>query len=73
MKLNNGKDHTGGITYLQGNKVYEDRDGYVEVKNLEQGTYYYYVEFDWNEETQEEDRNFNITCYGSSDIVFESD
>ena len=73
MKLNNGKDHTDGIKYIQGNKIYEDRDGYVEVKNLEQGAYYYYVEFDWNEETLEEDRNFNITCYGSSDIIFESD
>jgi len=73
LKLNNGKDMSDGVTYIQGNKIYEDRDGYVEVKNLELGTYYYYVEMDWQESTEEKDRKFNITCYGCSDVLFEKD
>jgi hypothetical protein len=47
LQLKNGKDLTDGVTYIQGNKIYEDRDGSVEFKNLEQGSYYYYVEMDW--------------------------
>lgn len=73
LKLNNSKDLRGGVTYIQGNKIYEDRDGHVEVKNLDIGTYYYYVEMDWQETTIEEDRNYNITCYGCSDVLFEGD
>jgi hypothetical protein len=73
LKLNNGKDMNGGVTYITGNKIVEDRDGHVELKNLELGTYYYYVEFDWQESTEEEFRNFNICSYSCSDVLFEKD
>jgi hypothetical protein len=73
LKLNNGTDMSGGVTYISGNKGYEDRDAYVEIKNLEMGTYYYFVEMDWQKTTSEEDRRFNVTCYGCSDVLIEKD
>ena len=47
LKLNNGVDLTKGVTYITGSKGYEDRDAYLELKDLALGTYYFFVEFDW--------------------------
>lgn len=47
LKLNNGKDLTEGVTYITGNKGFEDRDAYLELKDLDLGTYYFFVEMEW--------------------------
>lgn len=73
LKLNNGKDLSGGVTYINGNKGYEDRDAYVELKELDLGTYYFFVEMDWQKSTAEEDRVYCVTSYGASDVFFEKD
>jgi hypothetical protein len=73
LKLNNGKDLAGGVTYIAGAKGFEDRDTHFEHKNLELGTYYFYVEMDWQDTTIEEDRRYNVSSYGCSDVLFEAD
>ena len=73
LKLNNGKDISEGVTYISSGKGFEDRDVSFEQKNSELGTYYFYVEIDWNEKTIEEDRVFNVNNYGFSDIFFEQE
>jgi len=40
------------------------RDTYVELEVLEEGEYLIYVSVDWNQNTPEEDRFYNITSYG---------
>ena len=73
MKLNNGSDLSAGVTYISGNKGYEDRDAYMELANLEQGDYALYVEMEWQKSTAEEDRSFCVTSYGCSNVTFEKD
>lgn len=73
LKLNNGKDLSGGVTYIRGDKGYEDRDAYIELKELDLGTYYLFVEMDWQKTTAEEDRVYSVTSYGESDVLFEKD
>jgi hypothetical protein len=47
LKLNNGSDLSGGVTYITGNKGFEDRDAYLELKDLDLGTYLFFVEMEW--------------------------
>ncbi len=47
IKLDNGKDLTGGVTYVQGGKGYVERDAYLELQDLEAGEYLLLVEVDW--------------------------
>lgn len=73
LKLNNSKDMSQGVTYITGSKGFEDRDAYVELKHIESGTYYFYVEMDWQKSTAEEDRVYCVTSYGKSDVLFMKD
>ena len=68
LKLKNDKDHKGGVSYIQGQKGYEDREAHMECKKLEKGVYYFYVEMDWPQSTATEHRVVNITNYGCADV-----
>lgn len=47
------------------------RDTYVELEKLEAGDYQIYVFMDWDKNTPEEDRFYNITSYGPKSAKFE--
>lgn len=49
MRLNNGQDLEGGVTYIMGGKGYRERDFHLEVENLEAGTYFFLCEMEWSE------------------------
>ena len=52
MKLRNGRDAKEGVEYIAAAITDPtDRDTYVEVKDMEEGEYYFFIEPDWHEET----------------------
>ena len=58
------------LTYIKGNKVFGDRDTYLECEKLEIGFYYLVIEVEWNESTAVEDRSFVATAYGVSTFEY---
>jgi hypothetical protein len=55
------------IKYITGKQGWE-RDTWVEVKNMEEGDYYLYVEHDWPE--KQEHTEFAVSCYGQAKSFF---
>jgi len=47
------------------------RDTYAELGELQEGNYLIYVSMDWDDNTPEEDRFYNITSYGPESVEFE--
>lgn len=45
-----------------------DRETHIECEHLTKGEYYVFVEMDWN--TNTDDTNFVVTCYGYSNSAF---
>lgn len=73
MRCLNEVNLDGGVRYIQGAKVVRERDSYVELGSLEQGTYYVFVEMDWDDNTTSDNRSFNVTCYGQGQTIFKTD
>lgn len=71
VKLHNGEDLRGGVSYISGRTSTMGRDTYIELQHLEPGQYYFYVEMDWEPTTA--DRSFCATCYGASYVVIEDE
>jgi len=71
MRLENGRDLTGEVRYICGGKGYKERDAYIELPDLEEGEYLFYVEMEWEASTAV--RSFCATCYGASKVVFQED
>ena len=71
LGLENGKDLTGGVSYIRGGKGYKERDAYIELQRLEKGEYLFYVEMDWEENVVAS--SFCVTCYGASKVTFHED
>jgi len=70
IKSLDGKTLDGGIEYIKGmsNDVIS-RDMYLEFEHLETGTYYLYVDMDWDLTTK--DFRYCATSYGQAEIKFE--
>ena len=52
-------------------KSYCERDAHLKLSNLEKGSYHIYVEFQWNETTSEDHREFNIVSYSKKEAEIE--
>jgi len=73
MKLTDAQGISSGVTFIKGTKGYQDRDTYIEVDDLEKGTYYLFVEMEWNDATPSAERCFNVTDYGPGKTSFFAD
>lgn len=71
LKWKNERDPNAGFEYVCGSKGVEDRDAYIELKRLEKGTYYYYIEMEWPDDHPLYE--FCVTSYGESNVIFEGD
>ena len=47
MKWKNDKNQEDGFEYICGSNGIEDRDAYIEMKKLDKGTYYFFIEIEW--------------------------
>lgn len=61
---------TDGVQYIGGKFESWERDYYIECTDLREGKYMAFVEFDWHEIIEQEDRVFNITSYGVGNSRF---
>jgi hypothetical protein len=50
---------------------YALRDTFVEFQYFQAGTYFMYVDIQWNGKSQ--DKSFSVNCYGPGEVVFEGD
>tara|TARA_B110000285_G_C15105152_1_gene607515 strand:+ start:374 stop:1507 length:1134 start_codon:yes stop_codon:yes gene_type:complete len=71
LKWKNDKNPNAGFEYVCGSKGVEDRDAYIELKKLDKGTYYFYIEMEWPVDHPLYD--FCVTSYGESNVTFEGD
>ena len=62
-----------GVRYIAGMQENWERDYYLECKQLPAGKYMAFIEIDWHEVIQNEDRKFNFTCYGAGNCMMECD
>ena len=67
----NGVDIQEGIEFIDGTFQSFEKDYYIESKNLEKGKYYAFVDIDWEDYIEDQDRTFNVTCYGAGGIQYE--
>jgi hypothetical protein len=63
MKLNNGENLDGGVTYIKGNKGVMVRDCHTEAY-MEVGTYAVFTEMDWNEDNFYTKNEYTVCRYG---------
>jgi calpain-15 len=73
MQLKDAHGISSGVTFMKGTKGYQDRDTYIEMDDLEKGTYYLFVEMEWNDTTPSAERCFNVTDYGPGKTSFLAD
>ena len=73
IKAVNDSNMQGGIGYIKGATGFKERDTYLEFENLDSGTYYAYIEVEWNETTTYEEQYFNVTTYGQGKTIFKGD
>lgn len=83
MKSSNGEDISDGVEFIAGDKGYFERDTYLELGNVSSGTYFVYVEMEWQQPERNsfiadslgkvEDLYFNVTSYGRSAVTFEGE
>jgi hypothetical protein len=71
MKWKNSSNSNAGFEYICGSNGIEDRDAYIELKKLDKGTYYFFIEMDWPEKHPL--NTFNATSYGASKVDFLGD
>ena len=50
---------------------YALRDTFVEFQYFSSGTYFMYVDIQWNGKAQ--DQSFCVNCYGPGEVIFEGD
>ena len=50
---------------------YALRDTFIEFQYFQAGTYYMYIDIQWNGKAQ--DKNFCVNCYGPGEVIFEGD
>ena len=72
MQCPNDGNLDEGLRYISGARAIRERDCYVELGSVEQGSYYIFVEMDWDENTSNDDRSFNVTCYGQGNTIFKT-
>ena len=63
-KLNNDFDFSGGLCFISGMHESWERDYYIECPQLSAGKYLIFTEMDWNENTPNRLRTYNVTRYG---------
>lgn len=68
VKINEGGSETK-VTYIKGQKTMKTRDAYLEVEDLEEGSYYFVTEVEWLEGT--ETQRYTVTSYGAGGAVWE--
>ena len=66
----NAKDADTKVTYIKGKKTMKTRDCFLEIEELEEGSYYFVGEVDWIEST--ESQNFTVTSYGAGGAIWEA-
>lgn len=66
----NAKDADTKVTYIKGKKAMKTRDCFLEIEELEEGSYYFVGEVDWIEST--ESQNFTVTSYGAGGAIWEA-
>lgn len=73
VKLNNGKDLSGGTTYIGGRtgEVTRGTHIYEFEKPLEAGTYGFFGEVEWRPNSVPQARSVSVTRYGPSNVMFE--
>ena len=71
LRWKNDNNANAGFEYVCGSKGVEDRDAYIELKKLERGTYYFYIEMEWP--ANHCLSTFQATSYGHSQVTFQSD
>jgi len=71
------KRDSNGTTLVGHKYSRQERDTYIEVTDLEAGTYFMYVDVDWQpltlQEMPKETVKFSINSYGVGDVKFERD
>jgi len=72
LKIEKDADTVEGLElkYIIGAQGWE-RESHAMIENLEKGDYFVYVEMDWN--TNTEDHEVCVTCYGASRTFFMRD
>jgi len=71
VKSNNDYDLTDGVSYIGGLYEHWERDYYIERTSLPKGKYYVFVEIDWHESVDDNQRMFNVTCYGAGRLIID--
>jgi hypothetical protein len=64
LQPKNDLNLTDGLVFIKGMYDHWERDFYIEMDNCEPGKYMAYVELDWHESVDPNQRTFNVTCYG---------
>jgi len=74
VKKADGESSTKNCTLAGHSYSRQDRDTYIEVKDLEAGTYFMYVDVDWQPLTHQElpknKLQYSLNCYGAGDVKF---
>ena len=70
MKLNNGDNLDGGVTYIKGQKGFKERDFHMNIKDLDSGTYFLFVEMEWVVQDSYSEYQFTATSYGCGQVSF---
>ena len=64
MRLNNDKNVDSGVRYVNSSSGGRPRrDHYLDIKNLEAGTYYMFLEMQWEKENYSKN-TFVLSTYG---------
>lgn len=70
------KDNGSEYEWMSNEKIqggFNDRECNMEIENLEPGNYHLYVEMLWNDSTPKADRNFVVSSYGKSKVLWKRD
>ena len=76
MKLVNGKDAHDGVEYINGCSTEKiTRDYYLEVPDMREGVYLFFIEVDWDESASKfiPDLTYCASAYGPDCVIFEED
>ena len=68
----NSRGFIKGCTYIGHNVTRQDRDNFIEC-DLQPGTYYYYIDLEWQPQTLrwlKKDLSFSVNSYGVGDVKF---
>ena len=74
VKKDANESSTKNCTLVGHSYSRQDRDTYIEIKDMEPGTYFMYVDVDWQPLTHQElpknKLQYSLNCYGVGDVKF---